>query len=520
MINGELKTFQQDVSLKMQARKKALLAYAPGSGKTIITLDVIEAMMHSGDIKIPVVILAGTSLLHQWAAEIDRFTDSTSLVIGGTPAARKRLYKEFRNWDVTGIDYLIVTYSTLTNDAREFLTLPRGFVVADESVAIKSPKSKRSKVVKALFADTPVRFGLSGTPIENGKPEELFSQMEFIDPDVLGPFYDFDRTFIVRNQWGGVDHYRNMPLLNKTVKDAVFFKGLEDADIAREMPEEVVKPPALVTLDASNRKLYNKIAEDIARDLHTMSSLGGGSFSISDHYLGNDQEQSQRDALRGMLMSKITVGRMLLDHHDLVRSSAESFVTGDGDGSSYAADLAADGHLDRVKKTPKLDALEELVSNALANPKSKLIIFSVYRQMLDLIDDRLGYPAVIYHGGLSAKERHNRKTAFQTDPNIRIFISSDAGGMGVDLPQANALINYDMPWQAGALEQRNARPRRVSSEWSHLVIEQLMVRSSLEEWQFAMLNQKSAVSRAILQGKGITDNGDVGESLESLLSFL
>ena len=83
---------------------------------------------------------------------------------------------------------------------------------------------------------TPYRFGLSGQPVEN-RPEELFSIMEFIDPEVLGPFPKFDRTFIERDHWGKPRKYKNLPLLQKIMSEAMFRKSRED--IAEWLPEIV-----------------------------------------------------------------------------------------------------------------------------------------------------------------------------------------------------------------------------------------------------------------------------------------
>jgi SNF2 family DNA or RNA helicase len=505
----------------MVERRKALLAYSMGLGKTYISLAAVEELMAQGEIHEPGIVLVSASTKYQWAAEIERFTGSKALVVGGTPKQREVIYEEFKNWCTTGVDYLIVTYTTVTNDYKHFLKLPRGFVIADECVALKSPRTKRSKTMKELFKRTPVKFGLSGTPIENGKPEELFSQMEFIDPKVLGSFFAFDRQFITRNRWGGVESYKNLKMLHRRSSSAVFHKSADDPDVGIEMPKEILKPPVVVDMDFATRKLYARIAKDISTDLQRVASTPGADFDLTSHYEGDPTALSAQDVLRGMLMSKITAARMLCNHPDLLRHSARLFEEEKGhSGSSYAAELFNEGFLDAPKKSAKLDALVEMADEALADPKAKLVIFSVYRGMLDLISDRLDYKSVVYHGGLKAEERQQRKVTFQTDPATRIFISSDAGGVGVDLPQANCLINYDLPWQAGALDQRNARPRRVSSEWDSIVIEQLIVRGSLEEWQLDMLVHKSAVSRAIIEGRGITKQGGVDTSINGLLSYL
>ena len=110
--------------------------------------------------------------------------------------------------------------------------------------------------------------------------------------------------------------------------------------------------------------------------------------------------------------------------------------------------------------------------------------------------------------------------SFQTNADIRVLISTDAGGYGVDLPQANMLINYDMPWSSGLAVQRNGRIKRASSKWPSIVIQDVLIADSIEERQHAMLAQKIAVAAAVVDGKGINDKGGVDMSVGSLVDFL
>jgi SNF2 family DNA or RNA helicase len=121
---------------------------------------------------------------------------------------------------------------------------------------------------------------------------------------------------------------------------------------------------------------------------------------------------------------------------------------------------------------------------------------------------------------MTSKERDAAVVKFQTDPKSRVFVSTDAGGYGLDLPQANLLINYDLPWQAGLLKQRNARVRRASSEWEHVVVQDFLVAETIEERLLEMLRHKIAVSDAFVDGEGILEDGTLGSDLDSLRSFL
>jgi superfamily II DNA or RNA helicase len=100
------------------------------------------------------------------------------------------------------------------------------------------------------------------------------------------------------------------------------------------------------------------------------------------------------------------------------------------------------------------------------------------------------------------------------------LVSSDAGGYGVDLPQANLLVNYDQPWSAGLAVQRNGRINRTSSTWGTITIQDILVKDSIEQRQYDMLKQKGNVAGAILDGANINAKGGVDLTVGSLLDFL
>ena len=141
--------------------------------------------------------------------------------------------------------------------------------------------------------------------------------------------------------------------------------------------------------------------------------------------------------------------------------------------------------------------------------------------MLDKIAEALGTEQCrLYSGRLDAKSKENNKIAFNEDPSVRVLISSDAGGYGVDLPAANLLINYDLPWSSGTAIQRNGRIKRASSTWPSIVILDILMRGSIEERQWEALQQKSAVADAVIDGKGIDKDGELALTIGSLKQFL
>lgn len=518
MFTGDLFPYQVEAVERMCLRGNMLVAYDLGLGKTVLTIAAIESLMDSYDIKEPGIVICLSSIKYQWANQINKFSDSKPLVIDGTPKQRAAQYAKAMTGEY---DYVILNYEQVVNDWDNVKKLHRGFVIIDEATAIKSFKSKRAKAVKRLVS-APYRFALTGTPIENGKPEELYSIMQFVDSKVLGRFDIFDSAFIVRNDWGGVDRYRNLPTLHTKLKEAAVRKAQKDPDVAPYLPDTIHKDPMLITMDRKSAALYRQIASDIIMDLDDATAMFGASFNILAHYGLESSRSSAADELRGKIMAKIGCLRMLCSDPELLRTSAKKFKEMGGEGSAYAAELLANGDLDGIKNTPKLDAIISYVKDFLdQSEKNKVVIFASYVDMGPRIANLLGEDICrLYSGRIDAKTKEDNKVAFNTDPSIRVLISSDAGGYGVDLPAANLLINYDLPWSSGAATQRNGRIRRASSEWPSIVIQDILISGSIEVRQWESLQQKNSVAEAIIDGTGIDDKGGMDLTLGSLNQFL
>jgi len=240
------------------------------------------------------------------------------------------------------------------------------------------------------------------------------------------------------------------------------------------------------------------------------------------HYGYADKSGSRADEIRGRIMSKVGCLKMLCSHPDLVRVSAEKFQDLGDSGSLYASYLLEEGLLDGVTASPKLDALIEYVKDFLdQRPDNKVVIFATYIDMVGMIRDKLGVDICrTYTGQLDAKSKEDNKIEFNTNPNVRVLISSDAGGYGVDLPAVNLLVNYDMPWSSGLATQRNGRIKRASSTWETIVIQDFLVSGSIEVRQHESLQQKNSIANAVMDGEGIDDKGGVDLTLGSLKSFI
>lgn len=477
----------------MVRRQDILLSLDMGLGKTVITIAALEELMQRGVITEPGLIIVLSSLKYQWAEKIAEFSsDSHSLVIDGTPKVRTEQYARAMAWRETGVDYIILNYEQVVNDWDQVRRLPRGFVVLDEATAIKSFRSKRSRYVKRLNT-APVRYALTGSPMENGKPEEIFSIMQFVDRKILGNPKDFDSQYIIRNPWGGVSYYRRLDELHQRLAPVLVRKRQRDPDVAPYIPEAIGQPAVHVPWDRAGAALYRAIAADLVLDLQEAASLGlGRSWDVLSHY-GQGRPGDGTD-VQGRIGAKVGLLRMLCSHPDLLRQARGEYV-------------------DHLRRTPvwaqvdkasglKLRAVSQYVTDHLSrDPRNKIVIFAHYVAMAEILRNTLAkHMPEIYNGRLSARQKHEVHTRFRTNPRVRVLISSDAGGYGVDLPEANLLINYDLPDTSGAAAQRNSRIIRASSEWPSIVIQDFVMAKSIEVRQLETLAQKNTVQNAVIDG--------------------
>jgi SNF2 family DNA or RNA helicase len=516
MFQGTLKPYQVEAVEKMVTQKTVLVAYEMGLGKTPMTIAAIETLRTQGEVSKSVLVLCLSSLKYQWQKEIAKFSDSDSIVIDGTPKVRAKQYAEANNYE-----YIIMNYEQVINDWEHLKLLEFSAVICDEATATKGFRAKRAKKVKELSKHIPVRYALTGTPVENGKPEEIFSIMQFVDPKILGRFDVFDDTYIVRNHFGGVQRYRNLTVLNKTLMEHTVRKSQKDEDVKPYLPEANYREPIAVKLDRGSQTLYNHIAADLMELLNQAKELFGASFNVAAHYGQSYQPGDPAGEMRGEIMSRIGALRMLCSSPNVLLASAEKFEQQNG-GSAYIHGLGS--LLNGISKTPKLDAaMDYLVEHLTIDESYKAVIFASYLDSVAELVDRLnakGFGAVAYTGEMNAVKKEDAKVKFQTRSHIRVLVSSDAGGYGVDLPQANLLVNYDQPWSSGMLVQRNGRINRTSSEWTSITIQDILVKDSIEQRQYDMLRQKSSIAGAILDGENINSTGGVDLSVRSLLEFV
>lgn len=509
-----LRPYQEQAIEQALERGNLLLAMTMGSGKTRTAIETIESLASDNRV-VAGAVFVQNSTKFQWKREIEYWSGSSVLVIDGSKPQRQDQYKRSHKYR-----YTILNYETLIHD-WDFIQnyLPIDFVIADEVTNIKSFKAKKSRRLKALGRHTPYRFGMSGQPVEN-RPEELFSIMEFVDPEVLGSFDRFDRTFITRDNWGRPKFYKNLDTLANKMSDAMFRRSR--ADIAEFLPK-LMTMETPVPLDSWSQSLYNELVIDLIDIIDMAMAAGMGGFDLLANYGRADDDGSNQ--FKGLIMSHVTAMRLLCGHPALLLKSADDFddesVAG---GSQLASSLRESGRLDKAPDTSnKLVALMDTVEEILSEDNlNKVVIFSGFKAMLSLISSELKkrkYGHTLISGDIPSAIRDERIVKFNSDYSCRVFLSSDAGAYGVNLDAGTHLISYDLPWSAGSFAQRTARIDRTSSKHEHIVIDSMFCKDTIEAWQYEMLVQKRKISEAFIDGK-FDANGQLVLDLSSLREFL
>lgn len=548
MLHTTLRPYQDEAVDLVLERKNALIAYEMGLGKTVVSLAVMEELLGEEE-GFLMAIVVPANLKYQWLQEIAKHTDVATetkrissngekieitiptaqyaVVIDGTAAQRE---KQLRYVIEQRPDYVVLGYENVVNDWNLVRRIKPDLICLDEATAIKTFKAQRTKKIKRWSAE--YRIALTGSPIENGKPEEIYSIMQWVDADVLGRFDLFDKAFITRNKFGGVLRYKNMPVLNAKLAPVMARKRRTDPDVAPYLPD-VQETTQWVQIDGKTRALYKEVGTDLLEALQAAALKGMNDFDLFSHYHGGDSSTGSKE--QGDIMARMQALEMLLCHPALIEQSGRDYEYAQTQkaagnqkktwpGSKYCYELWQSGALGGIKASPKLDLLVEIVEEIVeASLQNKIVIFSYYRRVGTFIAEILaskGIKSTPYHGEMSAGEKVASVAQFRDDEEVRVIICSHAGAFGTDLHMANYLINFDLPWSAGTMDQINARHVRVSSKFEKVHIINLVCANTLEARKPEVLEFKRRTAAAVVDGRGADSTGRIENDVDNLTTYL
>jgi hypothetical protein len=442
-FRAKLYPYQVDGVAFLASRGRALLADDMGLGKTAQAIAAMMVLRRDRRVRRALVICPA-SLKHQWVAEITRFTDierSRIALVGGARESRLAAY-------ASDFDVLVTSYELARADQIELADIAPDLLVLDEAQRIKNWRTRTADAVKHIASR--FAFVLTGTPLEN-RLDDLYSLMQVVDPHVLGPLWKFNEVFTRIDAHGKVTGYRNLDRLRERM--APWMLRRRKDDVLDQLPEQVV-----------NRLVVPMTEAQVG--FHEDSRLSAAQL------LARLKKRALTPAEEKRLMSAFQRMRMACNAAGLVDENIEG--------------------------SPKLAELERLLDEICIDGGHKVVVFTEWEKfqvMAAGVCSKLKLGHVRLHGGVPAASRPALIERFRKDPACKVFLSTDAGGTGLNLQFASHLINLDLPWNPAVLAQRIARIHRIGQRSVANVI-MLVSEGSFEEKMEATLSAKRALFAA------------------------
>lgn len=445
LLRQQLYPYQAEGALFAAGAGRAIIADEMGLGKTIQALAAAELLRRHFDVARTVVVCP-TSLTQQWASEIARFSGRSAQVVSGNRLQRTRLY-------AAPAEYLILSYDTLIRDFELVTSWQPDLLIADEAQRIKNWNTRAARFLKRL--PTRHAFVLTGTPIEN-RLEELLSIVQLVDQARLGPTWRFLREHQMRNDDGQVTGYQNLDKIGRTLAPIMIRRRQQE--VLKQMPERSEKT-WFVPMTKQQAAVHAEQQEIVVRIVAKWR-----------------RQRFLSDADQKRLMSALQTMRMVSN-------------------STYLVDPAAD-HGNKVQE------ITAVLGELLEEPGTKVVVFSAWLKMHELLArafDDAGWQHVWFHGSVPGKKRGELVERFRDDPDCRIFLATDSGGVGLNLQHATAVVNVDLPWNPAVLKQRIGRVHRLGQH-AAVRVENFVSEHSIEQRILSLLDFKESLFAGALDG--------------------
>jgi len=445
LLKVGLYPYQRQGALFAARAGRCLIADEMGLGKTVQAIAAAEILARAVGVE-RVLIVCPTSLKQQWKNEIAKFAGREALVVEGLLARRTAQY--------AGDGFCkIVNYDVIHRDLPLIQRWRPELVILDEAQRIKNWKTRAARSVKQIDSD--YAFVLTGTPLEN-RLEELHSIVEFVDRFHLGPLFRFLSEHQHVDETGRVIGYRNLSGIAKCLSPILIRRTKQE--VLKELPERLEK------------RFFVPMTEE------------------------QMQHHEENREIVAKLVAKWRRRRFLSEADQLRLTCALQNMRMSCD-STYLLD----GETDHGKKA---DELATLLDEVLETPDAKVVIFSQWLRMHELIARRLArrrWEHVLFHGGVPGPKRKDLIRRFQESPSCRLFLSTDAGGVGLNLQNASTIVNMDLPWNPAVLEQRIGRVHRLGQHRPVRVVH-FISQGTIEERMLGLLSFKQSVFTGVLDG--------------------
>jgi SNF2 family DNA or RNA helicase len=428
MIKAELFPYQKEGIEFALYRKSAIIADEMGLGKTVqaIGTAILKKQIFNFT---KTLVVCPASLKSQWKEEIEKFSDEKPLIVQGNPDERMFQYSDRDHY------FFIVNYETILRDQVAINKAGFDFLIMDEAQRAKNYETKTANSLKRI--DAKHKLVITGTPIEN-RLIDIFSIMSILDPEFLGPLWEFSYQHCLfdPDRHDKINGYYDLQKLHKK---------LDEVLLRREKRKVIDQLPDLQQIN------IHVNLSPLQSDYHSSYARGISQIIHKKFLTPYDLQRLQ------LLLASM---RMVCD-------------------STYLID-------EETNESPKLEELQYILLEKLDVPNNdrKIIIFSEWVKVHKLIgkllrDHNIGF--VELSGKIPVKSRGELIRKFETNPQYKVFLSTEAGGSGLNLQMADTLINFELPWNPAKKNQRIGRIDRIGQKSNKLTIFNFITRRSIEE---------------------------------------
>lgn len=443
-----------------------LLADEMGLGKTLQAIGTAMFLKASDGAK-RVLIITPASLKFNWPLEIEKFTDEKYVVIDGTPEER------VAQWMRDDVFFYIVNFELVLEDlfgGRKFkekedetdvqrerreqivskakrrqgmLSEVRrrnwDLLVVDEAQALKHHSARRTRNVKELQARC--RMALTGTPMD-GRLEELHSLMQFVAPGLLMSKTRFFQRYVETDFWGRVTGYKKISEVSKRIQP--FFLRRLKRDVMKDLPDKVYEN-RVVAMDPAEQAIYKKLAEK-----------------------GHAATEDEIAVVAVIRCKQFCNWPPMVD--------------------------------DTCKTTSKMEAFREVLDEVVLQNGHKALIFSQYKEMLNVIVaelDKLGIKYLRIDGDTPPRDRASMQKQFNEDKALDVMVGTEAMSAGLNFQSADYVINYDDNWSPAIMAQREDRCHR-QGQRNVVTVVNFICRDTIEERIRGVIYAKNRVTAQTL----------------------
>lgn len=409
-----------------------ILADDMGLGKTLQVLVFYEQYVSKEK---PSLIVCPSSLMYNWMSEIEKFKiDVDAVCVTGTQDVRKDIIKENH-------ELYITTYDYLRRDVELYMSMEFEYIVLDEAQFIKNPKTKNAQSVKSLKSKH--RLALTGTPIENGL-SELWSIFDFLLPGYL-----YSLNYFTKN----------------------FEKPIQMGDDKRQAQLQKLVSPFI--LRRTKKQVLKDLPDKVEKDLWLNFSPEEKQLYLANLAQVNEQLQQQLELEQ---VDSILILAMMTRLRQICCEPRMLYENYTGESTKFKMCL---------------DLIETLKEN-----DKKVLLFSSFTSIFDSFIEEFDRRGIKYHmitGAVDKKKRKEEVDAFQNDDSNVFLISLKAGGTGLNLTKAQAVIHFDPWWNVSAQNQATDRAYRIG-QTKNVLVYQLLMKNTIEEKIYEMQKRKKAMS--------------------------